>query len=128
VKPTERSLSRREFARRAALGSAASLLGLPEAPAAPSQLPESAAKLSEAGRAEAEARYQAILARYPERFAEAQKADLKRLCLAAQPPLDQLRAFAVANGDPPALVLKPLVERDRKPAAPDRKSPVPEKP
>jgi len=113
LKPTERSLSRREFARRAALGGAASLLPLPGAAARPGQLPEAASKLSEAGRAESEARYQSILARYPDRFSEAQKTDLKRLCYAAQPPLDQLRAYAVGNGDAPALVLKPLVERDR---------------
>jgi hypothetical protein len=128
LKPTESSLSRREFARRAALGSAASLLGLPEAPAAPRQLPENASKLSEAARSEAEARYQAILARYPERFAEAQKTDLKRLCYAAQPQLDQLRAYAVANGDAPALVLKPLVERKPPAAPPGRKPPGPARP
>jgi len=116
--PTERSLSRREFARRAALGSAASLLPLPQAPAAPGQLPENAPKLSEAGRAEADARYEAILACYPGRFTDAQKADLKRLCYAAQPQLDQLRSYAVSNSDAPALVLKPLIERDRRPPVP----------
>lgn len=120
LKRSERSLSRRDFARRAALGGAASLLGLPEPPVSAGQAPDNAAKLSDAGRAEAEARYQAILARYPDRFSEAQKADLKRLCYAAQTPLDQLRAYAVANGDAPALVLKPLVERPRTLPAPGK--------
>jgi hypothetical protein len=74
-------------------------------------------KLSPEGQSEAEARLQTILAQYGTRFSEDQKADLKRLCLLAQPPLDRLRAYAIENGDGPALYLKPLVEREKKPAA-----------
>ena len=44
-----------------------------------------------------------------------QKADLRRLCNLAQPPLDRLRAYALENGDGPALYLKPLVEREKNP-------------
>ena len=120
--PTNKSLSRREFARRAALGTAATstmLFSLPDLAAAgpttlPTQLPSDASKLSPQSQAEAEARYQSILAQYPDRFSEAQKAELKRLCFALQPQLDRLRAWPVANSDQPALYLKPLVEREKK--------------
>jgi hypothetical protein len=57
------------------------------------------------------------VAQYPDRFSDAQKTDLKRLCVFVQPSLDHIRAYAIANGDLPALYLKPLVDRDKKPAA-----------
>jgi hypothetical protein len=123
--PTNTQLSRREFARRAALGTAATstmLLPLPDlAAAGPSssmaQLPADASKLSPQSQAEAEARYQSILALYAERLSDAQKTDLKRLCFALQPQLDRLRAWPIANSAQPALYLKPLVEREKKSAA-----------
>lgn len=131
---TDKAVSRREFARRAALGAAsASLLPLgelvPEAsapPSAPRAIPEVATPqpvqagqpdLSPEGRAEAATRYQAILTLYPNRFSDAQKTDLQRLCATIQPSLDRLRAYTVSNGDLPALFLKPLVERDKTPAS-----------
>ena len=68
-------------------------------------------------------RFQSILSQYPDRFSDAQKADLKRLCFVLQPNLDNLRAWPVANSDAPALYLKPLVEREKKSnAAPNLKS------
>jgi hypothetical protein len=122
---TEKALSRREFARSAAFGTAATLLPLPDilpsvaatAPAATAQNPTDAPKLSSQSQGEAESRYQAIVAQYPDRFSDAQKTDLKRLCIFVQPSLDHIRAYAIANGDLPALYLKPLVDRDKKPAA-----------
>jgi hypothetical protein len=123
--PTDKPVSRREFARRAALGAAsASLLPLHElvpgsavaAPAQPPQVPGAEPKLSPQSQAEAESRYQTIVQQYPNRFSEAQKGDLRRLCVSAQPPLDHLRAYVISNGDLPALYLKPLVDRDKKPA------------
>ena len=123
--PPDKPVSRREFARRATFGAAfATLLPLrdfvPAANAAantqPAQAPASDAKLSPQSQAEAESRYQAILQQYPDRFTVAQKADLKRLCLALQPSLDHLRAYAISNSDLPALYLKPLVDRDKKQA------------
>jgi hypothetical protein len=127
--PTNTSLSRREFARRAALGTATSamLLPLPDFAAGPSssvaQLPADASKLSPQSQSEAEARHQTILVQYPDRFSDAQRTDLKRLCFALQPQLDRLRAWPVANSDQPALHLKPLVEREKKSnAAPNLKS------
>jgi len=128
---SKKTLSRREFARHASLGTAAisaSLLSPPDASsftarAEISQLPTGAAKLSAEGQAEADARYRAIVAKYSDRFSEAQKADLQRLCFALQPQLDSLRAWSVSNSDQPALYFKPLVEREKKTnAAPNLKS------
>ncbi|SRR5712692_8639671 len=115
-------ITRREFARRAALASAAATLApgnlLPSQaakPLPPTQQPPALPKLSPEGQAEVEARVQSILVQYGSRFTDAQKADLRRLCTLAQPPLDRLRAYPIENGDAPALYLKPLVEREKKP-------------
>jgi hypothetical protein len=113
-------ISRREFTRRAAIVTAVSLVPasaaasnstIAEAP--PQQTPDLSA-LPPESQAEAEARYQTILNLYGTRFSEAQKADLRRLCFAAQPPLDRLRSFAIDNGSAPSLYLKPLIEREVK--------------
>jgi hypothetical protein len=117
-------ISRREFARRAAMASAAASLAPVEilsaesgvGPPAPQQPPE-LPKLTHEGQAEVEARIHAILSQYGKRFTEEQKKDIRRLCALAQPPLDRLRAYTIENGDGPALYLKPLVEREKKPAA-----------
>src|ERR1700688_4134003 len=113
-------ISRREFARRAAIVSAASMVPATPLPShlsnsnpAPGQSP-SASSLSPESQAEAEARYQAILGVYGSRFSDEKKADIRRLCFAAQPSLDHLRAYKLENGDSPALYLKPLVEREKK--------------
>jgi hypothetical protein len=135
--PSDKTVSRREFARRAAafvacsdlsrsaaLGAASATL-LPLRDLAPSSSAASSAhdqtagsnsELSPQSRAEAESRHQTILQQHPDRFSEAQKTDLKRLSLALQPSLDHLRAYAISNSDLPALYLKPLVDRDKKPA------------
>jgi hypothetical protein len=117
-------ISRREFARQAAMASAAAslapvkVLTAESATASPQplQLPDMP-KLSSEGQAEVEARIQAIFSQYGSRFSEAQKADIRRLCALSQPPLDRLRGYSIQNGDEPALYLKPLVEREKKPAA-----------
>ena len=138
-----RPITRREFARRAALASAVASLAPATAlatPATPStehadaaapfrgrfsdpsgtvalsqQQPADMPKLSPESHAEAEARVQTVLAQYGTRFSDAQKADIRRLCFSAQPPLDRLRAYALENGDSAALYLKPLVEREKNP-------------
>ncbi len=130
-------ISRREFARRAAIASAVSIVPVGALPLH-SSIPESAqqqtsttSSLSPESQAEVEARYQAILAVYGSRFSDAQKTDLRRLCSSAQPSLDRLRAYSIENGDGPALYLKPLVEREKKtePAAiPRAASPATKKP
>jgi hypothetical protein len=112
-------LSRRDFARRAALAAAGvamlprDLLALagetkPDSSAAVSKgsggtPPEP--KLSDASRAEAEARIDAILRKRGERLNEAQRAEIRRLVLQGQKSLDTLRAFPLANADEPATVL-----------------------
>ena len=113
-------ISRREFARRAAMVSAVTMVPAgalatrsPNAVPPIPQTPDSPS-LSAEGKAEAEARYQSILAVYGARFSETQKADLRRLSYAAQEPVDRLRAYTIENGDGPALYLKPLVEREKK--------------
>ena len=131
------NLSRREFARRAAIASAATFV-------APSHLPSDcvaahpllgqspdASALTPEGQAEAEARYQTILKLYGSRFSDAQKTDVQRLCISGQQALDRLRAHHLENSDNPALYLKPLVEREKKPAvanAPAPSNAAPKKP
>jgi hypothetical protein len=70
---------------------------------------------STAGQLEAEARYQHILSLYGSRLDDSQKAELKRLSSELQPMLERIRSFQLQNGDTPALYLKPLVEREKKP-------------
>jgi|HubBroStandDraft_6_1064221.scaffolds.fasta_scaffold13554_3 hypothetical protein len=127
-----RRLSRREFAQRAAIFSAAAPLAstgiLPESapPQTPAQQPDNLPKLSPEGQAEADARYQQILGQYGPRFSDSDKNTVRTLCIFLQPALEHVRAYTLANGDAPALYLKPLVEREKKPAAtPSPKSPQP---
>jgi hypothetical protein len=150
------AISRREFARRAAfasaIGSAVVSMGptgavgagiaptatrpsesANQAPTAPSaapqaQLPANMPRLSPESQAEADARFQAIVAQYGGRFSEEQKTDLHRLCILAQPPLDRLRGYPVQNGDGTALYLKPLFEREKKPKPPTTSQPGAAKP
>lgn len=120
----EIEITRREFARRAAMISAAASLTsanllaeevtahvLPQA-----QQPVSPPKLSAESQTEVDSRLRAILNEYGSRFSEAQKTDLRRLCTEAQPGLDRLRAYTIENGDGPALYLRPLMEREKKPS------------
>jgi hypothetical protein len=137
-------ITRREFARRAALASAvasmvpSTALTAPAPPlnehanvaaadpggrfsapfsniSAAAQQPPDTPKLSPESHAEAEARFQTISSQYGGRFNDAQKTDIRRLCFLAQPPLDRLRAYALENGDNSALYFKPLVEREKNP-------------
>ena len=132
-------LSRREFARRAALASAVASLAPAAAVAVPSIVgqsatqdppratpppvvapqnpPPNAPKLSVESQSEADARFQSILVLYGSRFSNEQKIDLHRLCAVVQSPLDHIRAYKIENGDGPALYLKPQYEREKKPKA-----------
>jgi hypothetical protein len=139
-------MSRREFARRAALtalvpvaaaSAAAAGTEAGQAPAganAQAAVPTTAQatvataaqaaadanfpKLSPQSQAETDARAQSILGQYGDRLSDEQKADIRRLCAFAQPPLDRLRAYHLQNADGEALYLKPLVEREKKPPTP----------
>jgi len=120
---SDSAISRREFARRATLVSAAASLApsnllSPESVAArlPTQQAPNARKPSPEGHAEVESRIQSIFAQYGSRLTDSQKADIRRLVTETQPTLDRLRAFATDNGDGPGLYLKPLMERERKPS------------
>ncbi len=117
-------LSRRQFARRAAVLSATAslapaglVLASPARPAESEQLPNDFPKLSIEGQAEAEARYQLVLSRHGARLNDEQKKSTKFLCYSAQPGLERVRAFTLSNGDVPALFLKPIVEREKTSAA-----------
>jgi hypothetical protein len=133
-KEKDHAISRREFARRAAMVSAATLapanlLGNDVLPAMPQQQPTSA-NLPPESQTEVESRIQALLGEYGGRFSDAQKTDLRRLCKEAQPVLDRLRAYPTENGDGPALYLKPLMEREKKPSpitAPHKPATAPKK-
>src|SRR6185503_10194526 len=97
-------LSRRDFARVAAVTAAAAALPIASKAAEPqvADMIEStqAAQLSPA----AEAQYQAILAKYGKRLSDEQKTDLKRLITQAQKTSDALRAFPLENSNEPAMI------------------------
>ena len=121
-------ISRREFAQRAAMLSAtASLVPagvmLPSGTGALRQIPDSAPQLSDASAAEAESRYQQILSLYSNRLDEEQRANVKRMCAELQPLLERIRSFTLENGDPPALYLKPIVERAKRPQSATKSQP-----
>ncbi len=133
---SERTLTRREFAQRAAVLSATATLVpaagivVPPGVAATAQTQAEGPKLSDASQAEAESRYQQILSLYSNRLDDAQKAAAKRMCVELQPVLERVRGYALENGDAPALYLKPLVERAKKPqpAAKPQPGAAPKKP
>jgi hypothetical protein len=114
-------LSRRDFARRAAMLSATASIApaeliLPKASVeSSSSQTQTAPNLSPTGQTEADARYQQILSLYGSRLDDEQKTNLKRMCAELQPVLERVRSFPLENGDVPALYLKPLVEREKKP-------------
>jgi hypothetical protein len=111
------SFSRRQFARRAAVASVAVAVAPARTlfPAPSPQIPPESPKLTPEGQAEADSRYQQILALYGSRLDDGQKANLKKMCADLQPTLEKIRKFSLENGNAPALFLKPLVERDKKP-------------
>jgi hypothetical protein len=129
--PRKSGISRRQFARRAAVLSASASI----VPAAsvfadslqtpPTQQPvETHSNLSPESQAEAEARYQQILSQYGSRLSAEEKASLREMNLVTQTSLDKVRAYSLENGDAPALYLKPLVEREKKPLQPPAAAPA----
>jgi hypothetical protein len=129
--PKKRGISRRQFAQRAALLSASasivpavSVFAEPvQTPPAP-QIPAAHPNLSAESQAEAEARYQQILSQYGSRLSPEEKVSLREINLVTQASLDKVRAFSLENGDNPALYLKPLVEREKKPVQPPAATPA----
>ena len=127
--PRKSGISRRQFARRAAVLSAsasmvptASVFGESlQTPPAPQTAP---AHPNLSADSQAEARYQQILSQYGSRFSAEEKASLLEMNLVMQASLDKVRAFSLENGDAPALYLKPLVEREKKPVLPPAAGPA----
>ncbi|HTQ95917.1 MAG TPA: hypothetical protein VMH89_03880 [Candidatus Acidoferrum sp.] len=121
-------LSRRQFGRRAAVATAGAALVpatalLSDANAGDiANQAQSPTGLSPEGQLEADSRYQQIIGLYGSRLDESQKTDLKKMCADLQPTLERVRKFSLENGNAPALYLKPLVERDKKPAGTSKKS------
>jgi hypothetical protein len=115
----KKDLSRRAFAKQAALAAAAAAAAsagvsvsrvpsaLADEPPAPAAKPPAAPTISAQSEAEAKARYQLILARRGSRLSEAQKQEVHRAVLEQQMGLDALRAFPLDNADEPATVLRP---------------------
>jgi hypothetical protein len=129
--PKKGGISRRQFARRAVLLSASASI----VPAAsvladtlqtpPAQQPAAVhPNLSPESQAEAEARFQQILSQYGSRFSAEEKTSLREMNLMTQTSLDKVRAFSLENGDGPALYLKPLVEREKRPIQPPAAAPA----
>jgi hypothetical protein len=116
------TLSRRQFAHRAALLSATASI-VPAGVILPTdtfatisaQSPADLPKLSAEGQAEAEARFQTVLSRYGNRLTDEEKRAVKTQCYSLQSALDHVRAYSLQNGDVPALFLKPLIDRETKP-------------
>jgi len=129
--PRKGGISRRQFARKAALLSASASMvpaaavfgeGL-QTPPAPQTAPAHP-NLPAESQAEAEARYQQILSQYGSRFSAEEKTSLREMNLVTQESLDKVRAFTLQNGDAPALYLKPLVEREKKAVQPPAAKPA----
>jgi hypothetical protein len=111
----DNKLSRREFARRAALAATtavvvpAALLSQETAPKpapATSAPAQSSPPLSPELQAEGELKYQWIIQNYGSRLSDAEKKDVHRLVMEGQKPLAAFRAFPLDNSDQPATVLK----------------------
>src|SRR5271157_2510192 len=123
-------IDRREFARKAALLSAVMVpagiaFEAPVAAATDEQLPKGAEKLSAEGRVEAEARFQQIMSQYGSRFDSEEQKRVRDGCYNLQGSLERLRAFHLENGDAPAVYLKPLLEREKKPQSAPAAGPAP---
>lgn len=104
-------ISRRDFARRAAMAAATAaclpaelLAASPLRSATLAQQPDE--KLSPESQAEADAKIQAVFRKYGDRLSEAQKADIRRLLTEGQKPLEAMRKFPLENADQPGNVLK----------------------
>ncbi len=112
-KETE-GLSRREFAKAAALTTAAVLVPSelvsqqqkPAPEAAKESTAPAVARLSPESQAEADMAYETLMRKYGKRFTDEQKADIKRLVNQQQGALDKIRAAKVANSDEPATVFQ----------------------
>jgi len=112
-------LSRRDFARRAALAAASAAIAPAALRAAPGisgdianvegQAPPST-PLSVEDQAQGDARVSAILRKYGERLSPEQKDEIRRLSTELQKPMIRLRDYPLVNSSQPATVLKLVAE------------------
>jgi hypothetical protein len=99
---SEGRMSRRDFARAAALAAATAALpqsASVQASASAQATSAQAPQLSPAG----EAQLQTILARYGKRLSDDQKTEVKRLVIQAQKTSETLRSLPLDNSDEPAM-------------------------
>lgn len=106
-KETPSEVSRRDFARTAAL--AATVAVLPASAMAQAAQPT---ELSKEVVAEVEAKYSEVLRLYGAKLSPEQKAEIRKQLEAQVPGLQKLRAFALNNSDAPAAVLQLVAERE----------------
>jgi hypothetical protein len=109
------SVTRRGFAKGAAVAATAALIhpvemlaqttNKPETPLA-QKAREALVKLPPSSRAEVEAKVSEIIRRYGDRLNEDQKADILRIMAESQPGLDKMREFLLHNDDQPATVFQ----------------------
>ncbi len=107
-------LSRRDFARNAALAAATAALAPKDLiaqeqkskPTQPPEKPPEKPKLSPELQAEAEARIQNLFRKYGERLTDEQKADVRKQITEGMEGVGKLRAFPLDNSDEPATVLR----------------------
>jgi hypothetical protein len=99
-----RKITRRQFARGAAVAAAGAALFPRELPA--QSYPPAGAKLSPEAQSEVEAKMQNVVRKYGSRLSGAEKADIRRLLLLNQDSLEQLRSYKLENSNQPALVLR----------------------
>ena len=114
--PASGRISRREFARRAALATASAAV-LPHAvfaqdekpsnpPSSPAPPGDAEQKLPPAAEAEVESKYQSLLRAYGDRLTPEQKAEARKALADTQKGLEQIRAFPLDNSDEPATVFR----------------------
>lgn len=111
--PTLKRISRREFARDAALVAATisivptELLAQTAKTANPAKppIPPEEEGLSVAAKAEAEMSYTALLSKYGDRLDSDQRKDAHRLLMQQQKSIEAVRSYRLENHDEPAAVL-----------------------
>jgi hypothetical protein len=114
ISPQAATISRREFARRAAIVATAAAVApnvlmsqdAAPKPAVSPDKPLAAGGLSPELQAEGELKYRWVIQTYGSRLSETQKQDVHRMIMEGQKPLAAFRAFPLNNADQPATVLK----------------------
>jgi hypothetical protein len=109
----KKKISRRSFARGAAL--AATAVAVPGATAARPSSSTSDAFAQEEPSSQIECQFQSVLKKCAGRLSEEEKADVKRLLAQVQKTSDALRAYTLENSDEPATTFE-VYHRSRRPA------------